>query len=58
MKAEVRVTMDLKEIQDSIMATARTAAGANAGGSSVMFEYTEGGVLEAAVITFQHKKTV
>ena len=55
-KAEVKVTMDLPAICSSIMDTARTAAGANAGGSTVTFEYNDSGALETAVVMFQHKK--
>ena len=56
-KIETVVRFDLKEIQDAVIELAKGEAGANTGGSTVVFEY-DSGTLVFAVVAFQRTKRV
>ena len=57
MNAEIRVSMELKEVQDALVEKARNVAGANSGGSRIEFQYANDAPdeISGAVVTFQHK---
>lgn len=64
MKAEVRVTLELKEIREAIIECAKASIGGNTlGGSHVEFTYAREDTrdpdteeISGAVVTFQHQK--
>ena len=58
-KVETAVHFSLKEIQDALVELAKKEAGADTGGSTMMFKYADdqpGGKLFSAIVTFQKTK--